>query len=479
MFFWAALEKNLPFLLNFGFTILIARLVSPEAYGLVAMTAILTALGQVLQNMGFTPALVQREDLTEDDTTTVFVANVAIGGLIAGLLMLFSGPIAQFFGRDEIVTVVHVNAAALFLAALGIVQMAMLQREYRFRAGLVIELTVTLLSGATGLAAAWAGHDLWALLLMILVREGSRTLLLWAVIRWRPGGAFSTTTLKSLWGYARHMFGASLYHHLSANLSSLLLGKFYSATTLGLFGRAQSLQGLPSGLIVGPVQRVAFPLYSRTQSDPVEMCRLLRGHSRSVALLAGLVTAGLATCAEEIVLILFGQAWADAAPMLQVLALASFFKIVFPLHSEANKAIGASRWFFWIEVVKKTILVILICCGIYFGITWLLWALVLSSVADYALSAMSSVRFIGYSWGAQFRDLGPALGMTALAIGLAEAGAQTMTDPGALMGLLMKGGIVSAIFAAGVVVIGSRAFPEVHAVLARLATRKLRFPARS
>lgn len=479
MFFWAALEKNLPFLLNFGFTVLVARLVSPEAYGLVAMTAILTALGQVLQNMGFTPALVQREDLTEDDTTTVFVANVAIGGLIAGLLMLFSNPIAQFFGRDEIVTVVHVNAAALFVAALGIVQNAMLQREYRFRAGLAIEVTVTLLSGAVGLTAAWAGYDLWTLLLVILVREGSRTILLWTVIRWRPRGAVSTTTLRSLWGYARHMFGASLYHNFATNLSGLLLGKFYSATALGLFGRAKSLQGMPCGLILGPLQRVVFPLYCRAQSDPVEMCRMLRGHSRSAALMAGLVTAGLATCAEEIVLVLFGQAWAEAAPMLQVLALVTFFNIVFPLHSEANKAIGASRWFFWIEVVKKTILVILVCCGMYFGITWLLWALVLSSVADYALSAVSSVRFIGYSWGSQFRDLGPALGMTALAIGLADAGAQTMTDPSALMGLLMKGGIVSAIFAAGVVVIGSRAFPEVHGVLAPLATRKLRFPPRS
>ena len=478
MFLWAALEKNIPFMVNFVFAILIARLVSPDAYGLVAMTAILTALATVIQNMGLTSALIQREELSENDTTTVFVANVILGGIVALLLIAFSGQIAQFFDRDEIVSVVHVNAAALLLAALGTVQMAMLQRNYRFRAGLAIEVSVSFLSGGSAIVMALSGYGLWALLIMILVREASRTILLWTLIRWWPRGIFSTASLRELWSYARHMIGASLYHHFATNLTSLLLGKFYSATVLGLFSRAQSLQTLPVGLVTQPVQRVAFPLYSRHQSDWGELRRLLRIHIRSVALLAGVITAGLATCAREIVLILVGETWSASIPMLQTLSLAAFFGVTFPLHSEANKAIGASRWFFWIEVAKKTFLVALIGFGINLGLTWLLWALVISSFVDYLLSATSSARFLGYSWRAQIADLAPALGLTIIAIGLAELATNAFNDPGLWGGLVVQGGIVLVVFAGGIALFGARSFPEVHAQWTELRSRTLRRVAR-
>jgi teichuronic acid exporter len=445
--------------------------VAPEAYGLVAMTAIITALGTVLQNMGFTSALVQRKELTENDTTSVFITNVLIGALIAVLLMIYAEPIALFFDREEIVVVVQVNAIALFLASLGIVQTAILQREYRFRTGLLIEVITTLLAGASALVAALQGLEVGALLLLIIVREASRTFLLWMLIRWRPNGSFSLASMKSLWGYARHMIGASLYHNFATNLSAVLLGKFYSPTVLGLFSRAQSLQNLPVGLITQPVQRVAFPLYSRHQTDLPELCRILRQHSRSVAVLGGIVTAGLATCANELVLILVGDAWIQSVAMLQILAFAAFFNVTFPLHSEANKAIGESRWFFWIEMSKKTFLVAMVAIGILNGITWLLWLIVLSSVVDYMLSAMSSVRYIGYSWRQQAADIGPALGVTFVAILAAQFAAEFLTDPGLLLGLFVKGSIVLTVFGIAILVIGSRKFPEIHSLFMRLVAQ--------
>lgn len=462
MFLWAALEKNIPFILNFAFTIIVARLVSPEAYGLVAMTAIISALGTVLQNMGFTSALIQRKELTENDTTSVFITNVLLGGLIAVLLVAFAGPIASFFERKEIVFVVQVHAIAMFLASLGIVQTAILQREYRFRTGLQIELITTLLAGASALVAALNGLEVGALLLLIIVREATRVFLLWKLIRWRPNGSFSVASLKTLWGYARHMIGASLYHNFAANLSGVLLGKFYSPTVLGLFARAQSIQSLPVSLVTQPVQRVAFPLYSRHQTDLTELCRILRQHSRSVAFLGGIVTAGLSTCANELVLILVGDTWMQSVPMLQILGFAAFFKVIFPLHSEANKAIGESRWFFWVEVSKNTLLIVMIAIGILNGLTWLLWLIVLSSVMDYMLSATSSVRYLGYSWRQQAVDVGPALGLTVAAILAAQFGAEFLTGSGLFLGLVTKGSIILTVFGIAIPLVGSRAFPEVY-----------------
>ena len=479
MFLWATLEKNIPFLLNFVFTIVIARLVSPEAYGLMAMTAILTALARVLQNLGFGSALVQRKVLDPADSTTAFVVNSALGAVLAVGLVLAAGSIARFFGHDEIVLVVQANALALFLAALGTVQTAMLQREYRFRAGLVIEVAAMLVSGVVALVAALRGADLWALLLMMVVREGVRTLLLWLMIRWRPAGGFSMVALRGLWGVGRHMIGASLYHQLATNLTGLLLGKFYPPAMLGFYGRAQSLQILPVSLITQPLQRVAFPLYSRNQDNRPEVLRLLRMHGRVVALLAGVITAGLVTSAGEIVLILVGDAWTETVPMLRILGLAAFFNITFPLHSEANKALGESRWFFRVEIVKKTVLVALVLAGVVAGITWLLWALVLSSVTDYALSALSSRRFLGYGWRMQLADIGPALGLTVLAVTLAllvepfDAVAGTPV-PALLLQFGLKGVLVLAVFGAGLALVGRRAFPEVHARAGGVAAALLR-----
>lgn len=472
MFGWAILEKNIPFIVNFVFTIILARLVAPEMYGLVAMTAILSALAQVMQGLGLNSALIQREQLGPDDTTTAFAVNLVIGSALALLMAFSAGLVAQFFGRQEVVTVVYANALTLVFVAFGGVQMVMLQREYRFRAGLIIEMSATLLSGGTAIWLALEGYDLLALLGLMVIRQATQTLLLWVIVRWRPRGRVSLEAWRQLWGFGKHMVGASLYHHFATNLTSLLLGKFYSATTLGLYGRAQSLQLLPVSLVTQPVQRVAFPLYSRSQSDRAALRDLLRSHTRMIAPLAGLIAAGLSTGANELILILVGEAWIQAVPMLEVLGLAAFFNILFPLHSEANKAIGASKWFFGIEVVKKTILVICVISGINFGLNWLLWLLLFASLSDYVLSAMSSVRFLGYSWRQQLEDVLPALVLTFFAIAIVKLSIIAL-PVGSLLLLtaVLKGGLILSVFAAGLLVVGAKAFPEIHVQAGRLLRR--------
>lgn len=479
MFGWAALEKNIPFIANFAFTIILARMIAPEAYGLVAMTAILTAIAQVMQGLGLNAALIQRDTLAPDDTTTAFLANILIGSTLACIMVLSSDVIAWFFNRPEVVLVVYANAATLAFVAFGGVQVAMLQREYRFRAGLLIELGATLIAGLSAIALALSGYDLLALLALMVVREAMRTLLLWVIVRWRPRGRISLESWRHLWGFGKYMLGASLYHHFAMNLTGVLLGKFYSAMTLGLYGRAQSLQVLPVGLVTQPVQRVAFPLYSKSQSDHAALHSLLRGHTRAIAPLAGLISAGLATCASEIILILIGEAWIQSVPMLEILGLASFFNILFPLHSEANKAIGESRWFLRIEIAKKTVLVALVCSGVYLGIDWLLWLMLFASLTDYGLSAMSSVRFLGYSWREQAADIMPALLVTGLAILAAKLASSALPDSVWLIfSGSLKGAVIVSVFAVGLFLCGPRAFPELHTYAAKMLGRPSIGPAK-
>ncbi|MEM7329328.1 MAG: lipopolysaccharide biosynthesis protein [Pseudomonadota bacterium] len=462
LYFWAALEKNAPFILNLGFTMILARLIAPEVYGIVAMTAIFTALGTVILNSGFGAALIQRKSISDDDTTSVFIANVFLGSVVTTVLIAFAAPIAEFFQRPELVQVIWVNAATLFLAAFAIIQNTIMQKRFLFKKGLVIEVLATIAAGIVAVSLAYQGYSLWALLALILVRQLAQTLLLWVLIRWRPTGSFSFESLRSLWRFARHMIGASLYHHFSTNLVSVLLAKFYSATTLGLFARAQSLRMLPESLIVGPVQRVAFPLFSQYQDDFIQLVGNLRGQCRNLAIIAGMLTAGVFCCAREMVLILVGDGWVESIPMLEVLSWAIFASILFPLHSEANKAIGESTWFFWVEIVKKTALVIGVTIGVLQGVQPLLWILVALSVVDYVLSASSSVRFLNYTIVQQAADILPALALTGIAAYLGSHVLELFGEVNLFSALLIKGATVLLVFTIAVLVFGIQFFPNLQ-----------------
>ena len=475
MFLWAALEKGVPFVLNFAITIIMARLVPPEAYGLVAMTAAVMAIGGVIQNVGLSSALIQRAEPSEDDATTVFIANVVLSVAVGCGLVCVAPTIAAFYERPELRSIVWANAFMLFVASLGIVQTVILQRHYKFRIGFIVELGAIAFAGSVAITMALAGYDAWALVAFSLGQQGARTVLLWLLVRWVPRGRFRWASFAVLWSYGRHLLLASLYHNVATNLTSVLIGKFYSAGLLGLFTRAQSLQMMPVGLVTMPFQRVAFPLYSRHQHDMAGLTVLMRTHTRVLSLLAAYITAGLATCAEEIVLVLFGPHWVASGSMLQVLAAAAFPALLMPIHSEANKGIGRSHWFLWIEIAKKTVLIAALVLGMFFGIMGFLIAIVLVSVSDYILSAICSVRFIGYGWQAQLADLLPSLG-TGLAAFAITIGVDAVLQPQeALVELLLKGMVVTLVFGAMFIAFGARAFPEasvaVRVFVYRTATR--------
>lgn len=471
MFFWATLEKGVPFFLNFAITIILARLVPPEAYGLVAMTAIVIAIGTVIQNVGLSSALIQREEITDDDATTVFIVNTALSAAFGGALVLTAPSVAAFYQQPQLVPIIWANAVVLFLGSLGIIQSAMLQRHYRFRTGFIVELSAVAFAGTLAIAGALAGWGVWALVAFALGQQGARSVLLWLLVGWIPRGQFRWSSFTGLWSYARHLLLASLYHNIATNLSSVIIGKFYGVGVLGLFARAQSLQMMPVGLVTMPFQRVAFPLYSRHQGDMAGLMVLMRSHTRALALIGAFVMAGLVTCASEIPTFLFGPQWGNTGPMLQILAMATIPVVLMPLHSEANKGIGKSRWFLWVEILKKTVLVTTIIIGAAFGLEGLLYALVTAAVSDYVLSAVSSVRFVGYTWQDQLADILPSLGTGLAAIALAFGIEQWVQPQEGGIALLSKGLLVTVIFVATVAALGRRVFPEAFAAVRTFVRR--------
>jgi O-antigen/teichoic acid export membrane protein len=408
-YFWAFLERVAPLAISFVVSIIIARMVGPEAYGLVAMLAIFMALGQAFTELGFGAALVQRKDITADDETSVFVINLVAGLLITAILCAASPLVASFFGQEILIQLLCVQALGIFIASTGLVQFAQISRQMKFRLGAMIEVVATIVSGVVGISMAYAGFGVWSLVGLGLSREIVRAAAAWIVVGWRPRGRFSRVRVAAMWDYCSKLLYASLLHRIVTNLHSVIIGKIFAPAALGLYARASGLQALPVGVVTGIVQRVAFPLFSKHQDNKVFLLQSIRKQNRLLVLIASLMMGLLAVLAEDLIPWLLGPSWAGAVPLLEILCLAGVFSAAFPLHSQMTMALGESSIFFKVELLKKLAIVIVLAIVYRFGLEAFAWGAVAISFADYMLSAFPNTKLLGYSWRMQFVDLAPPI----------------------------------------------------------------------
>ena len=406
-YYWALLERVAPLVISFFVSVLIARMVGPEAYGLVAMLAIFMALGQAFTELGFGAALVQRKDITPDDETSVFIINL-LAGLVITVTLCFASPlVADFFDQEILVDLLCAQSFGILISSTALVQFAQLSRQMKFHLGAIIELVATVISGALGITMAYADFGVWSLIWLGLTRELIRAIAAWVVVGWRPKGHFSKTRVAEMWDYCSKLLYSSLLHRIVTNLHTVIIGKIYSPEALGLYARAGGLQALPVGVLTGTIQRVAFPLFAKHQADKVFLLQSIRSQNRLLVLIVSVIMGLLALIAEDLVPWMLGSSWSGAIPLLKILCIAGVFASAFPLHSQMTMALGASSIFLKIELLKKLITVIVIAIVCQFGLTAFAWGAVAISIADYLLSSYPNRNLISYSWTMQAIDLIP------------------------------------------------------------------------
>ena len=418
-YYWAFVERLAPLAISFVVSVIIARMVSPAAYGLVAMLGIFMALGQAFTELGFGAALVQRKDITPDDETSVFVINVVAGLLITATLCAASPMIARFFDQEILIPLLCIQSLGIFIASTGLVQFAQLSRQMKFRVGAMIEVVASILSGIVGITMASAGYGIWSLVGLGLSRVIVRAVAAWIVVGWRPRGRFSMARIAAMWDYCSKLLYASLLHRIATNLHTVIIGKIFPPAALGLYARASGLQSLPVGVVTGIVQRVTFPLFAKHQNDKEFLLQSIRKHIRLLISVVSLMMALLAVLAAELIPWLIGPQWVDAVPLLEILCIAGVFAAAFPLHSEMTKALGESGIFFKVELLKKLAIVIVLTVVYRFGLEAFAWGAVAIAFIDYCLSAYPNTRLLDYSWRMQFADLVPAFllgGLPAIAM---------------------------------------------------------------
>lgn len=416
---WSALEITARYGVQFVVMILLARLLTPADFGLIAMLLVFTSVAALLVNVGFGTALVQKQLTSADDETTVFLAGLGTG-IVAAAALWFAAPvIAAFYAQPLLVPLTQLMVLVLPLAALASVPDAVLTQRLDFRTRANAEIIASTCSGLAAILLAWRGFGVWSLAWQAIIAIALRAAVLWRLSGWRPRGHFSMASFRSLLGFGGYMLVANLLSMISMRLQSLLIGKLFDARALGYYTLAQNTQLAPAQFMSGVLNRVGLPVFSKLVDQPTRLLGALRLSLRVAIFIFLPCMVGIAVVAKPVITVVYGAEWVAAAPLLSVLSLAAVF---WPLHVLNLAAIGArgrSDLIFKLEVAKSVVSIALIGAGSLVSVFAVAWAVFLSSLFAVCINTWYSHKLLGYGMLAQLRDQIATLLLSATAAGVA------------------------------------------------------------
>lgn len=403
---------------QFASTIMLARLLSPEDFGAVAMLALFIGVASVLMDGGFSAALIQYRDVDHTDESTVFWCNIGSGILLTLMLYCAAPWIAFFFDTPILAPLARVMSLACLLASLGVIHSTLLTRRLEFRTQAKAGAVAALLSGLVAIAMALRGYGVWALAAQTLVMAGVMSAMLWRLHSWRPAWVFSLASARKLFNFGGYHLGSSLLEMVYSKLYTLLVGRLFGARELGFYANAESTRQIPGNFLGGLVARVALPMFSEAAHDRVLLRRGVQLSVRVMMFINAPAMLGMAALAEPIIAVLFGKQWLPAAPIMQVLCIAGLLYPIHAINLHALMAQGHSRLMFQLELLKKAVGLALLVAGALYGVIGVAWSQVAFSLAVLALNTHYTRRWLGYGAWAQLREIAPstlAAGLVAFA----------------------------------------------------------------
>lgn len=400
-------------LVNQGVTFLIglvlARLLSPEEYGLISIIVIFISVFNTIVDSGFSNALIRKVDVTDIDYSTVFWTNILVS-IVLFFALFFSAPaIARFFSQPQLLPLTKVMSCVIIINALAIIQRTILIKNLDFKTQTKVSVISSLISGGLGIVMALFGFGVWSLVAQQISRQLLNSLFLWVFTKWVPHLAFSVQSFKVLFGFSWKLLVSGLIDTIWKEIYQVVIGKFYSPAILGQYTRAQQFGSIFSSNLTSVVQRVSYPVLSEIQDDKERLKNAYRKVIKVTMLVTFCCMLGLAAIAKPMIVTLIGEQWLPAVPFLQIICLNM---MLYPLHAinlNMLQVQGRSDLFLKLEIIKKLIAVGPLLLGIFIGINWMLFGSVLAGFVAYFLNSFYSGRFLNYSMLDQLKDILPSL----------------------------------------------------------------------
>lgn len=400
---WNFLQQLSVQIINFGVQVMLARLLMPEMFGLVAMVVVFISIGQTLMDSGMTSSLIRTKNPSQSDYSTVFVTNLLMSSMIYGVVYLIAPYISDFYNQEILTDIVRVLALTFVIRAFVAVHVAKLDKEMNFQLQMKLQVPSVLASGAVGIYMAYAGYGVWSLVWMQVAQAVVFAVQYWIFIPWNPSLLFYKAHFLHHFKFGYKLTLSSLLDTVYRDLYRIVIGRFFSPAQVGFFNQAETMRLFPVQQISSVMDKVTYPLFSDIDSD-VKLKSAYK-QSMKLALFAVVpVMFGLSVGAEELFTLLFGKKWLPSVPYFQILALASIVRPLSSYNLNILKVKGRSDTFLYLEIFKKITGVIAIFMAIPFGMDVLVVSYLVISYLNTLINMIFSGRLIKYNILEQVKD---------------------------------------------------------------------------
>ena len=357
---WSAIERLAVRGIQFIISIVLARLLMPSDYGLIAMLSIFLAIAQSFVDSGFSNALIQKHNRTEIDCSTVFYFNIIVGIVLYLILFFCSGPISDFYSEPRLQLIVKVSGLSIIINSFGVVQRAKLSINLNFKLQALASLAAVIISGALGIFLAYKGLGVWSLVAQSVINHLLNVCILWGVSHWHPIFVFSTESFRSLFSYGSKLLLSGLLHTIYINLYSLAIGKKMNSTDLGIYNQAYTFAYFPASNITDILHKVMFPVLCEVQDDINQLENYFLTYLRTACYIIFPIMVGLASLALPFVRLVLTDKWIDVVPVLQILCFAYMWDPVMRINNYFLYVKGYTSYTLKAEIFKKVIAIIIL-----------------------------------------------------------------------------------------------------------------------
>ncbi|MEM1340052.1 MAG: lipopolysaccharide biosynthesis protein [Bacteroidota bacterium] len=413
---WSAIERISIQIVQFAIGIILARILTPEEYGIIGILMVFIVVSEVFIESGFTQALIQKQDRTEADISTVFLFNVAISILCYGILWLVAPYISDFYKLEELTSLLRILALTLLLNALFAVPSTMFTIKLDFKSLAKFNLTAVLISGGIAIYLAVSGYGVWALVWQTIIRSGVKALLIWVFVKWRPKTIFSKSSFKKMFAFGSNVLLSSLLTSIVNNIYALLIAKFTTTQDLGYYTRGTQFTSFIQKIIKSMLGRVLLPGLSQVQDQREVLISYYRKIIRATSVIVVPVFLLLAIVAKPLILLLLTEKWLDAVPIMQIFCFARMITLISGVNVNLLYVIGRTDLSLRQLLVKLAVRIVFFIIALKYGIIYIALAELVSTIIHFYINTYYPGKIMSYGSFSQIKDIAP-IGLSGVIMG--------------------------------------------------------------
>jgi teichuronic acid exporter len=406
---WSGVRKLSLNGIEFLLGIILARLLTPSEFGMIATIMIVISISEVFVNSGFRQAIIRKPVCTQVDYSTAFFFNFAVGILFSIIVFFSAGWLSVFFKDAELKPIIQVLGVGLVLNSLSFTQNAQLSRQIDFRLLTKVAVISSVSSGVIAVAMAFAGFGVWSLVAKFLLRLAISSALLWYWNKWKPSMVFSKSSFRELFGFGSKLLASGLIVKVFQNLNYFVIAKYFSSADLGYYTRAELFKNWLSGNVASTITEVGYPTLAKVQDDPARMKHVFREMFKSTGFIIIILMAGLFAISNALVISLLGEQW---RPSIEILQLFCILGVIQPLNSmniNVLNVVGRSDLYLKLQIISETIAFPTIFLGIFFGIKALILGRIFCTMISFVLFNRYAARYTNYTVKEELSDIIPGI----------------------------------------------------------------------